>query len=79
MGSDSSKSKKHPTQLTEEEIQLLLKNTRFNRQQILDWHQGFLVSLFLSVAYAFFPLSYLFYNDKKRIINNIRLLLIFFK
>ncbi len=43
MGSDTSKSKKHPTQLTQEEIQLLLKNTHFNRQQILEWHQGFLV------------------------------------
>ncbi|CAF4329541.1 unnamed protein product, partial [Rotaria socialis] len=42
MGSDTSKSKKHPTQLTEEEVQLLLKNTRFNRKQIMEWHQGFL-------------------------------------
>ena len=44
MGSDTSKSKKRATQLTEEEIQLLLKNTHFNRQQIKEWHQGFLVS-----------------------------------
>ena len=44
MGSDASKSKKRTTQLTEEEIQLLLKNTHFNRQQIKEWHQGFLVS-----------------------------------
>jgi len=44
MGADSSKSKKRATQLTEEEIQLLLKNTHFNRQQIMEWHQGFLVS-----------------------------------
>ncbi len=43
MGSDTSKSKKRATQLTEEEIQLLLKNTHFNRQQIMEWHQGFLV------------------------------------
>ncbi|CAF1365003.1 unnamed protein product [Adineta steineri] len=42
MGSDTSKSKKRATQLTEEEIQLLLKNTHFNRQQIKEWHQGFL-------------------------------------
>ncbi|CAM4766734.1 unnamed protein product [Rotaria magnacalcarata] len=42
MGSDTSKPKKHPTQLTEEEVQLLLKNTRFNRKQIMEWHQGFL-------------------------------------
>jgi hypothetical protein len=47
MGSDASKSKKHATQLTEEEIQLLLKNTHFNRQQIMEWHQGFLVSFHL--------------------------------
>ena len=44
MGSNSSKSKKRATQLSEEEIQLLLKNTHFNRQQILEWHHGFLVS-----------------------------------
>jgi hypothetical protein len=44
MGSDTSKSKKRATQLTEDEIQLLLKNTHFNRQQIKEWHQGFLVS-----------------------------------
>lgn len=44
MGSDTSKSKKRATQLTEDEIQLLLRNTHFNRQQIKEWHQGFLVS-----------------------------------
>ncbi len=44
MGSETSKSKKRATQLAEEEIQLLLKNTHFNRQQIMEWHQGFLVS-----------------------------------
>ena len=44
MGSDTSKSKKRATQLTEDEIQLLLKNTHFNRQQIKEWHHGFLVS-----------------------------------
>ncbi len=48
MGSDASKSKKRATQLVEEEIQLLLKNTHFNRQQILEWHQGFLVSSYLN-------------------------------
>jgi len=47
MGSDTSKSKKRATELTEEEIQLLLKNTHFNRQQIMEWHQGFLVSFHL--------------------------------
>jgi hypothetical protein len=47
MGSDASKSKKRATELTEEEIQLLLKNTHFNRQQIMEWHQGFLVSFYL--------------------------------
>jgi hypothetical protein len=50
MGSDTSKSKKHATDLAEEEIQLLLKNTHFNRQQILEWHQGFLVSLFVIIS-----------------------------
>jgi hypothetical protein len=48
MGSDTSKSKKRATELIEEEIQLLLRNTHFNRQQILEWHQGFLVRYFSS-------------------------------
>jgi hypothetical protein len=48
MGSDTSKSKKkRATQLTEDEIQLLLRNTHFNRQQIKEWHQGFLVSRYI--------------------------------
>lgn len=29
--------------LTEEDIQLLLANTSFDREQIHDWHRGFLV------------------------------------
>ncbi len=51
MGSDTSKSKKRATQLTEEEIQLLLKNTHFNRQQIMEWHQGFLVSSYFRYSF----------------------------
>lgn len=54
MGSDASKSKKRATQLSEEEIQLLLKNTHFNRQQILEWHQGFLVSSLSSKSLELF-------------------------
>ena len=48
MGSKPDKqknSKKHATELTEEEIQLLLKNTHFNRKQIEEWHAGFIVIL----------------------------------
>jgi hypothetical protein len=61
MGSDASKSKKRATQLVEEEIQLLLKNTHFNRQQILEWHQGFLVSSYLN--------NLVYYHILKCIIN----------
>lgn len=32
--------------LLEEEIQLLLTNTHFNRTQILEWHAGFIVIIF---------------------------------
>ena len=46
MGAKKSKiNKKNPTDLVEEEIQLLLSNTHFNRQQIQEWHAGFIVSL----------------------------------
>ena len=30
--------------LNEDEIQLLLNNTHFNRNQIVEWHTGFIVS-----------------------------------
>ena len=40
----SASSKKIPTnELTEEEIDLLLNNTHFNRKQIEEWHTGFIV------------------------------------
>lgn len=35
------------TVLSEEQIMVLLNNTSFDREQILDWHKGFLVSQFL--------------------------------
>ena len=44
MGSNASKARKRAIQLSEEEIQFLLKNTRFSRQQVMEWHQDFLVS-----------------------------------
>ena len=56
MGSKQDKQKnpkKHATELTEEEIQLLLKNTHFNRKQIEEWHAGFIVS-----SYFFFNVWY---------------------
>ncbi len=43
MGNKSSK-KKDPTKLTEQEIQLLLSNTSFSRDEIVQWHAGFIVS-----------------------------------
>jgi hypothetical protein len=30
-------------ELTEEQLKILLNNTAFDRDQILDWHKGFLV------------------------------------
>ena len=48
MGARGSKKTKkaNPCELLEDEIQLLLQNTRFNRGQILEWHKGFIVSDF---------------------------------
>ncbi len=49
---DKAKSaKKHAAELTEEEIQMLLKNTHFNRKQIEEWHAGFIVSIFFFTLY----------------------------
>ncbi len=42
MGHKSTKHKKDLTHLTEEEIDRLTKNTTYSKQQIQDWHQGFL-------------------------------------
>lgn len=42
MGAKSSKKKKNPAILTEDEINLLLSNTSFTREEIQKWHQGFI-------------------------------------
>lgn len=42
MGHKASKQKKDLTHLSEEEIERLTKNTTYSKQQIQDWHQGFL-------------------------------------
>jgi hypothetical protein len=33
--------------LTEDHIQMLLDNTSFSREEIIDWHNGFLVISFV--------------------------------
>lgn len=43
MGNGQKSSKKASRVLTEEEIELLLNNTHFNRTQIEEWHSGFIV------------------------------------
>ena len=48
MGAKGAKpQKKNATDLVEEEIVLLLANTHFTRQQIQEWHAGFIVILFV--------------------------------
>ena len=42
MGQKSGKHKKDLTHLSDEEIDRLTKNTTYSKQQIHDWHQGFL-------------------------------------
>jgi hypothetical protein len=42
MGPKATKQKKDLTQLSEDEIIRLTKNTTYSKQQIQDWHQGFL-------------------------------------
>ena len=42
MGQKSTKNKKDLLHLTEEDIDRLTKNTTYSKQQIQDWHQGFL-------------------------------------
>ena len=42
MGQKSGKHKKDSNHLSDEDIDRLTKNTTYSRQQIQDWHQGFL-------------------------------------
>ena len=52
MGGKQGKSSKkfHSIELTEEEIMLLLSNTHFNRTQIEEWHNGFIVKFFKRIS-----------------------------
>lgn len=43
MGANESKDKKkNPAELTQDEINLLLANTSFTREEIQKWHEGFI-------------------------------------
>ena len=42
MGQKAAKHKKDLNHLSDEDIDRLTKNTTYSRQQIQDWHQGFL-------------------------------------
>ncbi|CAF0787173.1 unnamed protein product [Brachionus calyciflorus] len=66
MGGKGSKTnkKKNPAELTEEEIQLLLNNTTFSREEIIKWHEGFIKDCpkgqldkkkFIDAYQAFYP------------------------
>jgi hypothetical protein len=44
MGNKAAK-KKDSTKLTDQEISLLLTNTSFTREEIMQWHAGFIVIL----------------------------------
>ena len=46
MGNKKSKTSLNNTaELTDEDLQILLNDTSFDREQLLDWHKGFLVSI----------------------------------
>jgi hypothetical protein len=54
MGNNSSNNKSNskkidPTKLSDEEMNLLLANTSFKREEILQWHAGFIVSVFFII------------------------------
>jgi hypothetical protein len=52
MGNAKSKSSPSDT-LTEEDIEYLLKNTRFNRNEIENWHKQFIVCSYLINIYLY--------------------------
>jgi hypothetical protein len=43
MGNQSDKSKKKSIEVTEEQMNSLLANTSFTREEIMQWHDGFIV------------------------------------
>jgi hypothetical protein len=51
MGNGPAKKKDRCT-LTEEEISSLAANTSFSREEIIKWHEGFIVSIF-SISFLF--------------------------
>jgi hypothetical protein len=52
MGNAKSKSSPSDT-LTEEDIEYLLNNTRFNRNEIENWHKQFIVCSYLINIYLY--------------------------
>jgi hypothetical protein len=79
MGNSRSKSsdcKRNSTILVDEEIEHLLKVTSYNRNEIRDWHYGFIVSLQLFDDTAATFVTYMFYTlllKKKPCIQSERL------
>jgi hypothetical protein len=52
MGNENTKSATLTDELTDEQLELLIANTKFNRFMILEWYEGFMVTL-LSVSRIF--------------------------
>ena len=46
MGNKIAKKNHQTMRLTEEEINFLLANTHYNREEIIEWHHGFIVFIF---------------------------------
>jgi neurocalcin delta len=66
MGNKAGKKKSDPTKITEQEISFLMTNTRYTRDEILRWHDGFLKDCpkgeldkkqFTNVFKEFYPLG----------------------
>jgi hypothetical protein len=55
MGNTTAKklNKKNPKELTQEEIDYLLKNSHFNKAELIEWHTGFIVYLIFFFYFLF--------------------------
>ena len=55
MGNTTAKklNKKNPKELTQEEIDYLLKNSHFNKAELIEWHTGFIVYLIFIFFFLF--------------------------
>jgi len=52
--------------LPKEDMQFLMDNTNFTKQQIKAWYKGFMVSAFCLAPDLYMPLLYMYYIERTK-------------